>query len=142
MNAVIVTGDRHAKWDDWRHVVQRAIDIRSDQTRLVVIHGGATGIDLIAHSIAGDSFLASSVEVPAQWKLHGKSAGPKRNAAMLDILMVLRRHGYDCEVCAFHDDITGSKGTKGMVNMALGASVGVWLYTTTGEPRRLQRQVA
>lgn len=72
-----------------------------------IIHGCAAGAD----SLAGD--YACEMEIPAtvyraDWKQHGKSAGPKRNRQMLD-------ENPDVElVIAF----AGGVGTKNMIDYA------------------------
>ena len=47
----------------------------------------------------------------ADWKIYGKSAGPRRNQKMLD-------DGKPTIVIAFHNDIDNSKGTADMIARA------------------------
>ena len=49
----------------------------------IVIHGGATGADMLASRWAG-THMIPGVVYPADWKAHGKAAGPIRNQQMLD----------------------------------------------------------
>jgi hypothetical protein len=126
MRAVIVTGDRHAEWRQWSEVVDQALG----SSHVFVIHGGANGIDGIASDMCNRSDFRSSLALPAQWKRHGTSAGPRRNEAMLSILRTLRDHGYDIAVYAFHDNLESSKGTKHMVNIAVNAAVETWHFTS------------
>lgn len=49
----------------------------------VIVHGAARGADRLADSVART--LGWPVEPhPADWRRHGRNAGPKRNLAMLD----------------------------------------------------------
>jgi hypothetical protein len=49
---------------------------------VVIIHGGATGADSLAGRYAAERGLACEV-FEADWKTHGRAAGPNRNARML-----------------------------------------------------------
>lgn len=82
----------------------------------VVIHGGAAGADSIAGSAAERSGL--TVEVyPADWRAHGKAAGPIRNQRMVD-------EGKPDRVVAFR--MPGeSRGTDDMVRRARAAGIPV-----------------
>jgi hypothetical protein len=68
-----------------------------------VIHGAATGADSLAF--------------PALWKKHGKSAGPIRNAQMLD-------EGKPDYVLAF----PGGPGTANMIKQAKQRGIPVIMY--------------
>lgn len=71
-----------------------------------LIHGGAVGVD----ALAGEWARVNNVTVevfPANWKKYGKSAGPIRNAQML-------QEGKPDLVVAF----PGGKGTANMVKQA------------------------
>jgi len=84
----------------------------------VIIHGGARGADTLAHLWAKKH--QTPVEVyPADWKLHGKSAGHIRNAHMLAT-------GIDL-VIAFD----GGPGTTNMVTIARRSNVEVYEVPTT-----------
>lgn len=72
----------------------------------VIIHGGATGADIMA-AAWGERRGASVYAVPANWKDHGKAAGPVRNAIML-------RDFYPDVVIAF----PGGNGTDDMIDKA------------------------
>ena len=58
------------------------------------------------------------VKFPAQWTLHGLSAGHIRNSEML-------KEGKPDLVIAFHNDLSSSKGTKNMVEKSMKANVKV-----------------
>jgi len=78
-----------------------------------VIHGGCRGAD------EGAGEWAKSEDIPvvvckADWKKHGKAAGPIRNQQMLDI------HKPDYVIA-----LPGGKGTENMIRLAEGAGVPV-----------------
>lgn len=80
---------------------------------ITIIHGGCRGADLIAAYVAKQRPARYAVEeYLADWKTHGKAAGPLRNQRMLD------EERPDL-VVAFHDYIDGSKGTRDMCSRAL-----------------------
>ena len=50
----------------------------------VVVHGAARGADSLAGKVARE--MGNEVRpYPANWRLHGKAAGPIRNAEMIDL---------------------------------------------------------
>ena len=80
-----------------------------DHRVVTIVHGDCpTGADAIADELAGDYGWGpfDIVPFPADWKTHGKAAGPIRNQQMLDA-------GADL-VIAFG----GGKGTADMVERA------------------------
>ena len=78
-----------------------------------VIHGGARGADYVMGEIAKAAGLPVSI-YPADWRKHGKKAGPIRNQLMLD------DGKPDC-VLAY----PGGRGTADMVRRAKVAGVRV-----------------
>jgi len=85
---------------------------------VTIIEGGAKGADYFGYAYA----LALSIphkQFPADWKKHGRAAGPIRNAEMAE-------HG--THLLAFWDG--KSRGTKNMIDTAKkkGLSVGVVHY--------------
>lgn len=82
---------------------------------LEVIQGGATGADALAREWCC-ARAVPYVNVPANWNLHGRAAGPLRNQKMLD------KYEPDL-VLAF----PGGRGTADMVSRAMKASVQVML---------------
>lgn len=49
----------------------------------MVVHGGAKGADALAASWAASRGIPAQA-FPADWKRHGRGAGPKRNQQMAD----------------------------------------------------------
>lgn len=84
--------------------------------RLLIIHGGANGADIIADQAAKDLGVHRA-RVDALWDAYRKAAGPIRNGAML----ALEPH----EAYAFHPNIEDSRGTKNMVEQLRKAGVRV-----------------
>lgn len=78
----------------------------------VIVHGDATGADTMAGELARRLSI-SEIACPADWKTHGRAAGPIRNKGML-------AHGID-KVIAF----PGGKGTANMIKQARAAGVDV-----------------
>ena len=83
----------------------------------VVIHGAAKGADMLADDCAKE--LGLEIEAyPANWKRHGRAAGPIRNKVML-------KKSQPDLIIAF--PTLGSKGTWDMVRKAQKAGVEVIL---------------
>lgn len=79
-----------------------------------LIHGAARGADTLADEWA-EAQEIDTIQCPANWELHGKAAGPIRNAEMLT------RWKPD-GVLAF----PGGSGTAHMVKIAREAGLPVW----------------
>lgn len=111
---VIVCGSRD--WTDEHIIYGRLLQLPDSS---IVITGGCRGADAIAADLVHTSSLLAlgSETYRADWKTHGKAAGPIRNRHMLAA-------GCDLLI-AFHPDIASSKGTKHMVNIARAAGVSV-----------------
>lgn len=104
---IIVCGCRD--WTD-RVIIRETLAALADchpGDRIVIVHGAARGAD----RLAGEEALALGFEVeehPANWRVHGKRAGPIRNAHMLSL---------GCSrVIAFWDGY--STGTGHMIRIA------------------------
>lgn len=109
---VLVTGGRD--YDDLASVCGALDELRAQHGRLTVIQGGASGADFIARYWCGRQSSVHMINEPADWKKHGKAAGPLRNQRMLD------EHKPDL-VLAFE----GGRGTADMVHRAEAAGVPV-----------------
>lgn len=93
--------------------------------RLTVVSGVARGADQIALTWAQKNG-EERLEFPADWKSHGKSAGPIRNLQMLV-------EGEPDVVWAFVDKpLTESRGTAHMVKIAHEAGVPVRVVQVMG----------
>lgn len=113
---VLITGDRDWTDDFPIDAIIAGLLSMVGPGQLIVMHGKAKGADTIA-----DQWKHAGVEVepcPADWDLHGRSAGPIRNRQMLG-----RRPDL---VVAFHDDLEASKGTKDCAEEAARRGIPVW----------------
>lgn len=89
--------------------------LRAVHGEIIVIQGGAAGADYFAREWCFRSKPAvEMINVPADWKTHGKAAGPLRNQRMID------EHKPDL-VLAF----PGGRGTADMIKRAIAAGIEV-----------------
>jgi hypothetical protein len=88
-------------------------DIRRRGHVTTLIEGGATGADSLAHAWAVTNEIPIETYA-ANWRTHGRSAGPLRNARML-------RVGKPDLVVAFQ----GGSGTANMIQLAETAGIEV-----------------
>lgn len=113
---LLITGSRDL--GHYNHTLRTISDVlASERHPVIVIHGAARGVDRLAAGWLTDGDRGECQEhgVPALWTLQGRSAGPKRNALMLDLLLTYQRHGYDVKVLAFPRG--ESRGTRGMMRL-------------------------
>jgi hypothetical protein len=90
--------------------------VHADRPISCVISGAASGADHLAYNWAKARGI-DVVEFPADWKTHGKAAGPIRNRKMIV-------EGKPDEVIAF----PGGRGTADMKRAALAAGIPTWSY--------------
>jgi SLT domain-containing protein len=102
---VLVCGGRN--YDNYEHMatVLSAIQITHDVFE-VIIHGAAKGADLCADTYARRHNIPV-LAFEADWKLYGRSAGPRRNKRMIE-------EGKPDMVIAFD----GKTGTANMIDQA------------------------
>jgi hypothetical protein len=118
--AILFTGSRNWKnWDTVRNVFDKYIKFADD---IIVIHGNAKGLDMMAGYEAKELDL-TVLPMPAQWDTFGKSAGARRNQEMLNVLLALGKCGYEIAVEAFPTE--SSIGTKHMMKITQKAGVTV-----------------
>jgi hypothetical protein len=108
---VLVCGGRD--YSDWQMVINTLANIRRTRGIRVLMHGGAPGADSLADKWGRLANVAMEV-YKADWKKHGKAAGPMRNERML-------KTGKPDLVVAF----PGGRGTADMVSRAKAAGVEV-----------------
>lgn len=109
---ILICGSRN-----WKDESAIRILLENMPSNTVVIHGACRGADMIADRLARR--MGFKVEVyPADWDRYPKAAGPIRNIRMLT-------HGKPDRVYAFTDNLSASKGTSHMVEIARKA--GVWV---------------
>jgi hypothetical protein len=117
---VLVTGSR--TWTDQDAVYKALADavrpVPADQN-VIIVHGCCqTGADQMAHEWAR-GYGATIEAHPANWVKHGRSAGPRRNAEMVNL-------GADI-VLAFIKD--GSRGASHTAALAEKAGITVRRFT-------------
>lgn len=117
----IVCGGRD--YDDYASVERALFDcLKECFFNPTIVQGGASGADALARRWAAESSVPC-ITVPADWKRHGKAAGPKRNQRMLD------EHAVDL-VVAF----PGGRGTADMVRRAKARGVRVLVVESPTSP--------
>lgn len=82
-----------------------------------IVHGGARGVDSIAHDIAKAKGFPKVTPMHAEWDKYGKAAGPKRNAKMAE---------YGDALVAVWDG--KSPGTHDMIERAMARGLDVLVY--------------
>ena len=117
---ILVTGDRNWTCEKTIGLVLE----RYEGLGATLIHGDCRGADRLAAKI-GEQMGYKVMAFPADWKFHGKGAGPIRNQKMLD--------EKPDEVCAFHDNIEKSKGTADMVNRTIKAGIRTAIFKSAGK---------
>ncbi len=118
---VIFCGGRD--YNNHRLIIMALFKVAMKKGDINLIHGDARGADRLAEQAADllnpmCSWCFNIIKYPADWKTHGKSAGFKRNAQMLN-------EGRAQAVVAFK----GGKGTQNMVDLAKKAGIPVWEVT-------------
>ena len=110
MNVLVCGGRDYAN----ATALYQALDaLHREQPVTLLIHGAARGADALAASWAASRAIPAHA-FPADWAMHGKAAGFRRNEVML-------RDGRPDLVVAF----PGGKGTAHMVGLAKAAGVPV-----------------
>lgn len=87
------------------------------------LFGDCSGVDSCAKRVC-DLLSIKYTIYPADWRTHGKAAGPIRNAQMIDILSESK----NSEVWAYHTDLSKSKGTKNTIKLAKKKKVKIIIY--------------
>jgi hypothetical protein len=83
-----------------------------------VVSGCATGVDTLGERWAADKDVPVK-RFPADWKKHGRSAGPKRNRQMAE---------YGDALVAVWDG--QSRGTRNMIEIATSLGLRVYVHMT------------
>lgn len=117
---ILVTGSRD--WDDYDLVHAGLATALFDHVPAIIVHGACpTGADAMASRFARlHRVIGISEELhPAQWRWHGRAAGPRRNQHMVQL---------GADIClAFIKD--GSRGATGCAAMAEAAGIPVRRWT-------------
>lgn len=120
---IIITGGRKRESEDDYGTMEDILD-RLDYDGLhaphmVIIQGGCPdGADLLARRVAAE--FGMPVETfPADWKKHGRAAGPIRNQAMADA---------GADLCLAFPSAGRSTGTWDMIRRACAAGIETRIY--------------
>ena len=114
---VLITGGRD--FDDVGLLTETLDRLHAETPFACLIHGAAKGADRLAGQWAQNNGV-EEIACPANWKLHGRWAGPVRNKLMLE------EHQPDLLVA-----FPGGKGTANMVGLAEKAGTKV-VFTEQG----------
>jgi hypothetical protein len=126
MKIAVVTGTRR---DTMAGAITRALDAWEPD---VVLVGDATGVDAEAREwtrVCGAQLVVFS----ANWRVHGKAAGPKRNAALADAAEAYARGPYVVQGFAVPD--AESRGTHDCVAALMTRGVSVQVVHGNAPPR-------
>jgi hypothetical protein len=110
---VLICGDRN--WRNFHLIAFTLSGVCKAHNVECVIDGAARGADTMGFH-AATLMKLPTLRFPADWKKHGKAAGPIRNRQMLT-------EGKPDLVLAFHNSIESSKGTADMVRIARKADI-------------------
>lgn len=111
---VLVTGGRD--FEDRQLLVRVLNQLHEVHKFALLIHGGAKGADQLAGEWGAEHNIPV-MPLPANWKRHGRAAGPIRNRQMLE-------HRPDLLIA-----FPGGKGTADMVRASNRAGIRVVLVT-------------
>ena len=118
---VIFCGDRDSSTEFEEEIL---LELKRLPPYSTVIHGGCKGIDLyteyLIHTQLPLLHIKSFPVLPEDWSRYGGYAGIKRNEDMLKEKPHL--------VLAFHPDISISKGTRNMMEIAHKAGIDVYIH--------------
>lgn len=104
---VIIAGGRDFNdYDLLKEKVDHLLSLKSETQQIVVVSGHASGADTLGERYAEEKGYSCELH-PADWKTHGRAAGPIRNAEMAEVADAL---------IAFWDG--QSRGTKSMIELA------------------------
>jgi hypothetical protein len=102
MKRFIIAGGRD--FSDYEYLKEKCFNILPNDCE--VVSGGAKGADYLGERFAKENEIQIK-KFPANWNLHGKSAGPIRNKQMAEYA--------DALICFWDGE---SRGTKNMIDEA------------------------
>lgn len=120
---VLCCGDR--LWKNFEIPRRILKDLLKHDPIITVVHGNCRGADKICGYTAHQLGMIVIPE-SANWDEYGLRAGPIRNKLMID------KYHPDL-VIAFHNDIKNSRGTLGMLKLAIKSNIPIKLYNESGE---------
>lgn len=124
---IIITGGRkresEADYGTMEDIIERLNYDGLEIPYLVIIQGGCpTGADSLAREVA-EEYGTHMETFPADWKKHGRAAGPIRNQAMADA---------GASLCLAFPSAGRSTGTWDMIRRAVAAGIETHIYPEEG----------
>jgi len=104
MKAIIAGGRDYNNYAYLKQQLDYFREHQFDAKITEIVSGGARGVDSMGEQYAAENDIALKI-FPADWKTHGKSAGPIRNRQMADYADIL--------IAVWDGE---SKGTKNMID--------------------------
>lgn len=120
MQRILICGDRN--WTNYDVILKSLSDEHQRESVEVVIQGEATGADVMGKQAAIQLGIPV-LSFPADWRKHGRSAGPIRNRQQL-------KEGKPTKGLVYHDFLENSKGTKDMTKVLQKNNVPYEVFTT------------
>jgi len=114
MVKIAIVGSR--TFNDWDLLWNKMAKHFSNLDEVTIVSGGARGADALAKRFAETAGLDYE-EYPADWNRYGNSAGPRRNAQIVEAVDV---------VVVFWDG--KSRGSKDSINKALEAKKNLFIF--------------
>jgi len=112
MKKVIIAGGRN--FIDYEYLKGKCLEIINEPCEIVT--GAAKGADFLGEKFAKEIGFQVK-KFPANWNLHGKSAGPIRNKEMADYANTL--------ICFWDGQ---SRGTKNMIEEAIERGLEIHIF--------------
>lgn len=120
MQRILICGDRN--WQNYDIILKVLSDEHQREPVEVVIQGDATGADAMDKQAAIQLGIPV-LSFPADWRKHGRSAGPIRNRLQL-------KEGKPTKGLVFHNYLENSKGSKDMSKVMQENGVPYTVHTT------------
>ena len=104
---IVIAGCRYyTDYDEAKEYIDFCLSEVEKEDEIIVVSGCASGADALGQRYAKENGFKVE-KYPADWKKHGKSAGPIRNKQMAEVC--------DYVICFWDGK---SKGTKSMIDYA------------------------
>ncbi len=104
---VVIAGGRdYYNYDEAKSYIDFCLSNIRNENEIIILSGCASGADAIGERYAKENGFEVE-KYPADWKIYGKSAGPRRNKQMAELS--------DYVICFWDKK---SKGTKSMIDYA------------------------
>lgn len=120
---ICISGERYTSY--FKEKIEYLLkEYHANYDDIKCIFGDCSGVDSDALEICKKLNITYEI-YKSEWAKYGKSAGPKRNKQMVNLLDKNKD-----VLLAFHRDIESSKGTLNTINLAKKKGVKVFLYSS------------